>query len=133
MWPDIAGWPLAGTSNESGRYEVCPSVFRPAKERADHDHWRCEPSWRRDGTELYYLAADGSLMAVAVTSTPTFEPATPTRLFQTNLSTLVNTSITRNQYTASADGRRFLVNQPTGTSASIVVVVNWPAGLKNRQ
>jgi hypothetical protein len=49
------------------------------------------------------------------------------------MSTLVNTSFTRNQYVASADGQRFLVNQPTGSPASIVVVVDWPAGLKDRE
>jgi hypothetical protein len=70
---------------------------------------------------------------VAVTTKPTFEAATSTRLFETKMSTLVNTSFTRNQYVASADGQRFLVNQPTGSPASIVVVVDWPAGLKDRE
>jgi hypothetical protein len=92
-----------------------------------------EPSWRRDGKELSYLAADGSLMAVTVTTKPTFEAGTPTRLFEAKMSTLVNTSFTRNQYVASADGQRFLVNQAAGTPPSIVVVVDWPAGLKRRQ
>jgi hypothetical protein len=33
---------------------------------------------------------------------------------------------------ASADGQRFLVTQPIGQPSSIVVVVDWPAALKNR-
>jgi hypothetical protein len=49
------------------------------------------------------------------------------------MSTVVNTSFTRNQYVASADGQRFLVHQPIGEPAAIVVVINWPAALKNRE
>jgi serine/threonine protein kinase len=125
---------LAYASNERGRYDVYVRPFPSGEGK-----WLItpgggsEPSWRRDGKELFYLAADGSLMAVAVTTKPTFEAATSTRLFETKMSTLVNTSFTRNQYVASADGQRFLVNQPTGSPASIVVVVDWPAGLKDRE
>jgi hypothetical protein len=38
--------------------------------------------WRRDGRELYYLAADGGMMAVDVTTTPTFRAGVQTRLIQ---------------------------------------------------
>jgi hypothetical protein len=31
------------------------------------------------------------------------------------------------------DGQRFLINQPTGSAPSIVVVVNWPGTLKASQ
>jgi eukaryotic-like serine/threonine-protein kinase len=125
---------LAYASNERGRYDVYVRPFPSGEGK-----WLItpgggsEPFWRRDGKELFYLAADGSLMAVAVTTKPTFEAATSTRLFETKMSTLVNTSFTRNQYVASADGQRFLVNQPTGSPAAIVVVVDWPAGLKDRE
>jgi dipeptidyl aminopeptidase/acylaminoacyl peptidase len=125
---------LAYASNETGRYEVyvrpCPS---------GDARWLItnaggsEPSWRRDGKELYYLAADGSLMAVPVAATPAFQPGTPLRLFPTRMSTLVNTSFTRNQYVASADGQRFLINQPAGDPAAIVVAVDWPASLSHRR
>src|ERR1051326_404858 len=47
------------------------------------------PIWRRDGRELYYLEsppADGQVkvrvMAVPVTTTPTFSPGTPRQLFE---------------------------------------------------
>jgi serine/threonine protein kinase len=125
---------LAYASNERGRYDVYVRPFPSGEGR-----WLVtpgggsEPAWRPDGKELYYLAADGSLMAVSVTTGPAFEAAPAARLFQTSLSTLVNTSFVRNQYVVSVDGQRFLLNQPAGPSASIVVVVDWPAGLKNRQ
>jgi hypothetical protein len=81
---------------------------------------------------LYYIAPDGALTAVSVATKPTFEAGTHTRLFKTEMSTLVNTSFTRNQYVASADGQRFLLNQPIGPPASIVVVMDWLASLPKR-
>jgi len=125
---------LAYASNESGRYDVYVRPFPSGEGRwLISANGGSEPTWRRDGKELYYLAGDGALMAVALTNGSTFEHATPTRLFATKMSTLVNTSITRNQYVPSADGRHFLVNQAAGTPDSITVVVDWPAALKNRQ
>ncbi len=38
-------------------------------------------SWREDGEELYYLTADWEVMAVDVTTTPTFQAGTPRLLF----------------------------------------------------
>ena len=37
--------------------------------------------WRRDGKELYYLAADRAVMAVSVTTSPTIEFGKPRVLF----------------------------------------------------
>jgi Tol biopolymer transport system component len=121
---------LAYASNERGRYEVYVRPFPSGDGK-----WLItpdggsEPSWRRDGGELFYLTPDGALAAVAISTTPTLQAAPPKRLFATRMSTLVNTAITRNQYVASADGERFLVNEPVGPPPSIVVVLNWPAGL----
>jgi hypothetical protein len=43
------------------------------------------------------------------------------------MSPVFNPSYTRNQYVASRDGQRFLINQPAvvSTSPPITVVVNW--------
>ena len=71
--PDVK-W-MAYTSNESGVPEVYVRHY-PGGEGA----WRvstnggAQPQWRRDGKELFYLAADGNLMAADVKiSGSTFE------------------------------------------------------------
>jgi serine/threonine protein kinase/Tol biopolymer transport system component len=127
--PGDGRW-VAYVSNESGRYDVYVRAFRGGE-----GQWLIspdggsDPAWSRDGRELFYLAPDQSLMAVAVNSGPAFERARPVRLFDTRMSTLANPYFTRNQYVVSADGQRFLINQPTGQPAPITVIVNWPAAM----
>jgi hypothetical protein len=38
--------------------------------------------WRRDGRELYYVASDGNVMAVDVSTSPSFQVASRRRLFR---------------------------------------------------
>jgi eukaryotic-like serine/threonine-protein kinase len=84
------------------------------------------PRWRRDGRELFYLAADGKMMAVAVKASASAEltTGTPTPLFQTPPATIVGD--------VAADGTRFLLVTPVGQSAStpFTVLLNWTNGLK---
>jgi eukaryotic-like serine/threonine-protein kinase len=90
---------------------------------ADLDCGRRQTALRRDGKELYYIAPDGKLMAVAVRTTPTFEPGVPIPLFDVAVS-----SYSFFQYDVAADGR-FLINTPadpdTPSSTPITVVLNW--------
>jgi hypothetical protein len=119
---------MAYVSNESGRYEVYVRSLTGDGKWPITATGGLEPKWRRDGKELYYLASDRSLMAVPVDGTSaTFEAGAATRLFETRMSTLPNTSHTRNQYDVTPDGQRFLINQPFGETAAslITVVVNW--------
>jgi Protein kinase domain/WD40-like Beta Propeller Repeat len=86
------------------------------------------PRWRRDGTEIFYLAPDNKLVAAAVGGKGrSFEVGTVTTLFQTHVISQIRT-----QYAVTADGQRFLVNtiSQQATSSPITVVVNWTAGLK---
>ena len=64
------------------------------------------PRWRGDGRELFYLAPDGKLMAVDVTTSARFQAGTPSPLFQTPPGTLA--------VDAAADGKRFLLVAPGG-------------------
>jgi hypothetical protein len=74
---------------------------------------------------LFYLAADGKMMAVDITPGPEFHAGIPAPLFQTAPGTVVGG--------VSADGRRFLLVNPVGPSASapFTVVLNWTTGLKH--
>ena len=121
---------IAYVSNESGAFEVYVRAF-PSGESKKRVSIRGghEPQWRGDGNELFYLSSDRNLMSVAMHVGLTLEPSVPTPLFETRMATVLNPSYTRNQYVPSADGNRFLINQPaSGASApAITVVVNWPA------
>ena len=85
------------------------------------------PRWRRDGTEIFYLAPDTTLMAAGVNGKgSTFQVGAVMPLFKTRVTG------PRYEYGVSADGQRFLINTPPGQAAStpITVVLNWTAGLK---
>jgi Tol biopolymer transport system component/tRNA A-37 threonylcarbamoyl transferase component Bud32 len=119
---------IAYTSDESGQDEVYVRPF-PAEGRA----WRVsasggkQPRWRRDGRELYYIAADTMLTAVSVDlrgETPNIGSATP--LFPTRLPQVE----AKAQYAVVADGQRFLLNTMLNDRAPIVVAQNWPALLE---
>ena len=86
-----------------------------------------QPRWRRDGTEIFYLAPDNKLMAAAVNGRgPSFEVGVVKLLFETR------GTGPRYQYAVNPDGQRFLINTASEQAAStpISVVVNWTAGLK---
>jgi Tol biopolymer transport system component len=74
---------VAYVSDESGRAEVYVQSFP-----ATGGKWQIssgggdEPLWRRDGKELFYVAADGKLMAAEVNqSASTFQAGVPKPLF----------------------------------------------------
>ena len=77
--------------------------------------------------EIFYVAADGKLTAVAVGGGSTPEFGTPTSLFQTMFREGASGS-----YAVASDGQRFLMNVPpdAGDVTPITVVVNWEAMLK---
>jgi len=122
---------IAYSSDESGRMEVYVQPFPQSGSK-----WQVstgggsEPHWRRDGKELFYLAPDRQIMAVAVRGESTFESEAPRPLFQTRVP--FPGSIYRMNYDVTADGARFLVNTLVegAGSSPINVVLNWPAGLK---
>ena len=84
------------------------------------------PGWRRDGKELFYLGADGRLMATEVALGPSFELRNPTALFKVSLPS------PDRQYDVTSDGGRILVNRISGEAegAPITVVLDWAAGLE---
>jgi eukaryotic-like serine/threonine-protein kinase len=119
---------IAYSSNETGRTEVYVAPFqRPGRTVPISTGGGGSPRWRQDGRELFYLAGDDSMIAVAVRGgESTFEVGETRRLFQARISSGAL------PYAASRDGQRFLVNKPVeeGTPAPITLVVNWPEALK---
>jgi eukaryotic-like serine/threonine-protein kinase len=97
------------------------------------------PAWRRDGRELYYVenaSADGPLkirvMAVPITTTPTFSAGSPRVLFEGPF----RTDGPFRGYDVTPDGQRFLmvqeVPQPPARVSQMVLVQNWVEELKQR-
>jgi eukaryotic-like serine/threonine-protein kinase len=116
-----------GDSTETGRREVWVQPFPPTGAR-----WQIttaggvSPRWRADGRELFYVASDGTLTAVAVTPGSTFRWDAPRALFQTMFRGGAYAP-----FAVSRDGQRFLINTPPDMAAEspIIVVTNWTARL----
>jgi eukaryotic-like serine/threonine-protein kinase len=85
-----------------------------------------QPRWRRDGKELFYVSAQGEVIAVTVAAAADgLDVSSQKALFTYHGAGEDYT------YAASADGQRFLVNSVVSDiSQPIVVVLNWAAGLK---
>jgi Tol biopolymer transport system component/DNA-binding winged helix-turn-helix (wHTH) protein len=120
---------IAYSSNESGKFEVYIQSFPPSggKWQVSNNGGE-EPTWRRDGKELFYLAGDNRLMAVDVKTESGFHAGIPKPLFEIRRTS----ALRRNHYVVAANGQRFLavsLLQET-TSSHITVVTNWMAGLK---
>ena len=124
---------LAYTSDESGAWEVYVQPFPDGAGK-----WQVstgggsQPFWRGDGIELFYLAADGRLIAVALGGGPTFEPKPIQPLFQTRVPPML--APFRSGYAVSPDGQRFLLNNvvPDAEPSAITIVRHWRAGRETR-
>ncbi len=113
---------VAYTSDETGRCEIYIRSF------PDRQHkWQISneggflPQWRRDGRELFYIAPDGTLMAVSVNPEAS-EFGNPQKLFATGLH-LHNYSSWMNQYGVAKEGQRFLLNGPADRSRVAITAV----------
>ena len=125
--PDVR-W-IAYESNESGRYEVYVQSFpRGGNRQVVSAGGGRTPRWKPDGTELFYLTDDGTVMAVPMTPTPDgarFGP--PSRLFRADVEFAGGIG---RVLSVSADGRFLLRVAPAGrVPSSIVVLQNWAARL----
>jgi hypothetical protein len=83
--------------------------------------------WRRDGRELMFVGADGSLMAIDVTSAPVFKAGAPRTLFELPRPFLVQTGNPGTLADITADGERLLIALPSeqSTRPELSVIVNW--------
>jgi hypothetical protein len=79
-----------------------------------------------DGKELYYIAPDGTMMAVPIAvNGDTLVPGTPVPLFPSR-GIFGGNANARGQYAVGPDGR-FLVNVTVGDAAQspITLIQNW--------
>jgi eukaryotic-like serine/threonine-protein kinase len=124
---------IAYVSNESGTFQVYVQSFPPSGGKwMISTNGGIQPRWRRDGKELFYLAADRKLMVVDVKEDANkFEAGSPQALFEMHVSVGLG-PIGTSSYEVTRDGQRFLVNTPGEESSPspLTVVLNWTAGLK---
>jgi len=125
---------LAYCSNETKKPQVYVQAFPgPGPKIQVSSDGGTDPVWKRTGGELYFRNGD-KMMAVAVSTTPTFTSGHPQTLWEGHYSHGMSTSCgppgaTSSNYDASADGRRFLMIKDeapdTAVSKQIVVVLGW--------
>ena len=119
---------LAYVSDESGKWEVYVQRFlSPGGKWQISSNGGKQPQWSHDGKELFYVATDQMLMAVAVHPGLSLDPGTPKQLFQFHGAS----DFLGGSYDVGADGQRFLVSALVGEQASppLTVVINWTAAL----
>jgi Tol biopolymer transport system component len=124
---------IAYSSNETGQFEVYVTSFPRAGGK-----WRVSPAggrwprWRRDGTEIFYLAADDTLTSVPVKAAgAVFNAGAIRPLFRARPRPLRR--LDAYHYDLSPDGRRVLVNTfvDDPTAQAVTLVVNWTAAVRN--
>ncbi len=125
---------IAYHSDDTGQFEVYVQPFmRPGTRTPISNGGGAQVRWSRDGTELFYVALDGRLMAVPIRSSSdgrTLDAGAPVPLFVTRIiGGLPGQGNHRQQYVVSLDGQRFLVHSVVGEETSpITVILNWRAG-----
>jgi hypothetical protein len=120
---------LVYVSNESGRREVYVRSRAGSGGRrqvSTGGGWYAR--WSRDGREIFFIAPDGTLMAVDVVIGSEIRIGLPRSLFRADFKT-VDIGF---PYDVSPDGKRFLVNELVGGKgpAPVTVVQNWMARVK---
>jgi serine/threonine-protein kinase len=129
---------VAYCSSESGRNEVFVQPWPgPGPKIQISSAGGTDPIWSRDSRELFYRNGD-KMMAVFVTTQPTFRASKPQLLWEARYSHGMSSSCgppgtTEGNYDVTADGRRFLMIKDLdedAVSSRIVVVLNFAEELK---
>lgn len=122
---------VAYQSNASGRDEIYvePTPTRSRQRGLSVTDGRLQisieggtqPLWRGDGRELFFLAPDGSVMAVPVSPSISFSVGDPQAILPAAM-----TLVIRHAYTVTPDGQRVLMPVLDQTNPSTLTVVpNW--------
>lgn len=120
---------LAYNSMESGRWEVYVARFPGMKPVTRISNGGgCQPIWRRDSKELFYLTLDGKLMSVDMQDGKIESPRA-NQLFASRIRVYGGFA----QYAADASGQQFLMiepdpeTEPPEFGEPIHVMTNWAA------
>jgi serine/threonine protein kinase len=116
---------LAYVSSASGRPEVYAQRFPGGGERTRlSDQGGFQPSWRGDGSELFYITPRGDVMALALRISPTMTVGPTSRLFRERFLE-DGAGILSHYLIAARDGQHFLLNLPTSGPAPLTLVRHW--------
>jgi Tol biopolymer transport system component len=120
---------LAYNSMESGRWEVYLARFPDMRNITRiSEGGGCQPIWRKDGKELFYLTLDGKLISVEMQG-ETLQTFKPKKLFASRVRVYGGFA----QYAADAAGQQFLMIEPDAEAEAaesgepIHVLTNWAA------
>jgi serine/threonine-protein kinase len=115
---------LAYTTTETGRRELYVRPLKGGQRTLISIAGGGNPQWNGQGTELYYHALDGTVMATDVSRSEPFRASEPKPLFKIRPSRGDDIR----QSFSTTDGQRFLVRNPDESSPpSITWAMNWPA------
>jgi len=126
------------SSMESGRPEIYAQAWPgPGAKLQISSDGGTDPVWRRDGREIFYRNGS-AMMAVPVTTTPTFRAAAPQLLWTADYTHGLSSSCgwrgtSRTSYDVSADGQRFLMIKDSNErlhATQLIVVLNWAEELQ---
>ena len=123
---------LAWSGDDSGRWEVYVTAFPNGGRKwqiSDDGDW---PRWSRDGSEIFYLSADGMLKATEVDgSGDTFRVGVTEELFE------LGAFDDGYDFDVTADGQRFLIvkratPEESGSERPVTLVLNWQNDLRQQ-
>jgi serine/threonine-protein kinase len=119
---------LAYVSDESGQDEVYVQPFPgPGEKWLISNEGGTEPVWSASG-ELFFRSVN-KIMAVEITTQPSFSPGKPTLLFE---SRFLSPGVSRSDYDVTPDGQRFLMMENEETGSKINIVLTWFQELKEK-
>ena len=124
---------MAYASDESGRNEIYVQPYPgPGGKWQISTEGGTEPTWNRNGRELFYRSGD-KMMDVDISTQPSFAAGNAKVLFQGHYQP---TPGTLPNYDVSPDGQRFLMIKPSEQGqvapTQINVVLNWFEELKQK-
>ena len=124
---------MAFESDQSGTFEIYVRPFPDVNSR----QWPvstaggAEAVWSHNGREIFYISPDAKMMAVRVTTSPSFELGKPEELF--DVKPYYFGGLGRN-YDVAKDGRFVLVKNgnAASTNTTINVVLNWVGAIADK-